>query len=171
MKKGFVMAEKDLRKLNRKQLLELLLEQTERAERLKAQLAETEKKLRDRTLAEMQAGSFAEASLKLNGVFEAAEAAANQYVENVKKAAEANAGSENFPKSAKEKIARVEKKCEERIAEIEEACRIRIAEVEARSKEVELTAEEKIKKLSKVLRLMYAEKQLLESIFEDINIE
>lgn len=163
------MTEKDLRKLNRKQLLELLLEQTKRAEKLQSRLDEAEKKLRDRTISEMEAGSFAEASLKLNGVFEAAEAAATQYIENVKRSTVNEIVT--VPKSAREKVARIEKSCEERIAEVEENCRVRIAEAEARSKEAEKAATEKIKKLSKVLRLMYEEKQLLESIFEDINIE
>ena len=165
------MTDKDLKKLNRKQLLELLLEQTEKVEKLQRQLAETDKKLHDRTLSEMQAGSFAEASLKLNGVFEAAEAAANQYVENVKKSVLAQNSTEKLPKSARERIAAIEKKYEERIAEIEQSCEARIAAAEARCKERENAAEEKIKKLSHVLRLMYEEKQLLESIFEDINIE
>jgi len=78
------MTEQDLKKLNRKQLLELLLKQTERADRLEEQLREAEEKLENRILLEKEAGSIAEAALKLNGVFEAAEAAAAQYLENIK---------------------------------------------------------------------------------------
>lgn len=78
------MTEKDLRKLNRKQLLELLLKQTERADALQEQLQAAETKLRERTRIKAEAGSIAEAALKLNGVFEAAEKAAAQYIENVK---------------------------------------------------------------------------------------
>ena len=70
------MTEKELKKLNRKQLLELLLVQTERINRLQKQLAERD------------AGSIAEAALKLNGVFEAAQAAADQYIENIKSISE-----------------------------------------------------------------------------------
>lgn len=155
------MTEKDLKRLNRRQLLELLLEQTERNEKLQRQLAGTERRLRDRTLTESEAGSLAEASLKLNGIFEAADAAAKQYLENVKN----HAGEYPLSSSdAEKKIALLEEKYEARIAEIEKACQLKIEEAEA-------AADEKIKKLSKVLRLMYAEKQLLESIFEDINIE
>ena len=77
------MTEKELSKLNRKQLLELLLKQTERADQLELQLRDAEKRLEERILIEKEAGSIAEAALKLNGVFEAAEAAAAQYLENV----------------------------------------------------------------------------------------
>ena len=80
-----IMNEADLKRLSRKQLLELLLKQTERADRLQGQIELAELKLRDRAIKENEAGSIAEASLKLNGVFEAAEAAAAQYLENIKR--------------------------------------------------------------------------------------
>jgi len=82
------MTEKELKKLNRKQLLELLLEQTKRADRLEKQLRIARAKLAKRTIDESEAGSIAEAALRLNKVFEAAQAAADQYVENVKRLAE-----------------------------------------------------------------------------------
>lgn len=77
------MTEKELSELSRKQLLELLLKQTERADQLELQLKEAEEKLACRLIIEKEAGSIAEAALQLNGVFEAAEAAAAQYLENV----------------------------------------------------------------------------------------
>ena len=76
---------KDLKKLNRKQLLELLLEQTKRVEELEELLRIAQDKMNERILAETEAGSIAEAALRLNGVFEAAQAAADQYVANVKR--------------------------------------------------------------------------------------
>ncbi|MBQ3230355.1 MAG: hypothetical protein IJO64_08090 [Clostridia bacterium] len=82
------MTEKELKKLNRKQLLELLLVQTERINRLQKQLETAEEKLAERIIAERDAGSIAEAALKLNGVFEAAQAAADQYIENIKSISE-----------------------------------------------------------------------------------
>ncbi len=74
----------DLSKLSRKQLLELLLRQTKRADELELRLVELEKKLESRRIAELEAGSIAEAALRLNGVFEAAQAAADQYLENIR---------------------------------------------------------------------------------------
>ncbi|MBQ7324694.1 MAG: DNA repair protein [Clostridia bacterium] len=79
------MNDKELRRLNRKQLLELLLLQIQRADELEGRLAEAEEKLRSREIAQMQAGSLAEAALKLSGIFEAAQEAADLYLENVQK--------------------------------------------------------------------------------------
>ncbi len=78
------MTEKELKKLNRKQLLELLLRQTERVEALETELAETKRQLEDKRITEMKAGSIAQAALQLNGIFEAAQKAADQYLDNVK---------------------------------------------------------------------------------------
>lgn len=78
------MTEKELRKLNRKQLLELLLKQTKRADDLEQQLEEYKEKLNDKNLAISECGSLAEACLKLNGIFEAAQNAADQYMQNIK---------------------------------------------------------------------------------------
>ena len=78
------MADKELRKLSRKQILELLLRLTEKSESLQAELDEANKKLNNRLLIKSEAGSIAEASLKLNGVFEAAQKAAEQYLYNIK---------------------------------------------------------------------------------------
>lgn len=79
------MTDKDLKKLSRKQLLELLLTQTERADQLEQELAILRAKLEDRTVGMSESGSIAEAALRLNGVFEAAQAAADQYLENIKR--------------------------------------------------------------------------------------
>lgn len=79
------MTEKELKKLNRKQLLELLLIQTNRADELEKRLSEMQKALNDREITLSEAGSIAEAALKLNGIFEAADAAAKQYLDNIKR--------------------------------------------------------------------------------------
>ena len=79
------MTEKELRKLNRRELLEMLLEQTKETERLRDALQKTAEKLQNRELMVQEAGSVAEASLRLNGVFEAAQQAADQYLENIRR--------------------------------------------------------------------------------------
>ncbi len=79
------MTEKELKKLNRKELLELLLVQTARVNELETELAETRKQLKKRELLETEAGTMAEAALKLNGVFSAVDAAAAQYLQNIKR--------------------------------------------------------------------------------------
>lgn len=87
-KDGKKMTDRELRKLSRAELLELLLEETRENEKLRAQVEEMEEQLKDRRILLGQAGSIAEAALRLNGVFEAAEEAAQQYLENVRRLAE-----------------------------------------------------------------------------------
>lgn len=77
------MTEKELRRLNRTELLEMLLEQSREIDNLKEQLSRMEEIISRRRILLEKAGSIAEASLQLNGVFEAAQKAADQYVENI----------------------------------------------------------------------------------------
>ena len=83
-----LLAEKDLRKLNRYQLLEMLIMQTERADKLQEKLEAAESQLNDKEIRLTDLGSIAEASLQLSGVFEAAQTAADRYLEAAKKHAE-----------------------------------------------------------------------------------
>ena len=64
------MTEKDLKKLNRYQLLELLIAQTERADRLQQQLEEAQQALKDKELKLSSLGSIAEAAMELTGIRE-----------------------------------------------------------------------------------------------------
>lgn len=82
------LTEKELKKLNRYQLLELLIVQTERADKLQTNLEEAEKQLNEKDLKMTSLGSIAEASLQLAGVFQAAQAAADLYIDAAKKKAE-----------------------------------------------------------------------------------
>ena len=79
------MTDKELRRLSRSELLEMLIAQTEENDRLKIRLEQAEAQLRDRRISIDKAGSLAEAALSLNGVFQAAEAAAQQYLENIQR--------------------------------------------------------------------------------------
>lgn len=81
------MTDKELRRLSRAELLEMLLAQTEENERLRERLDEAEAALNDRHIEIERAGSLAEASLRLNKVFTAADEAARQYLENVQRMA------------------------------------------------------------------------------------
>ena len=79
------MTDQDLKKLKRADLLELLIAEATENEALRARLAEAEEKLRSREIAIDEAGSLAEASLKLSGVIQAAQEAAGLYLENIEK--------------------------------------------------------------------------------------
>ena len=79
------MTEKELKKLSRAELLELLVYQTKKVEDLQDELDEANRRLANRRIMLRNAGSIAEASLEINEVFRAAQAAADQYLENVKR--------------------------------------------------------------------------------------
>lgn len=78
------MTEKELKKLNRQELLEILLMQSKKIDRLEAQLNAAQQKLENKTLAVSNAGSIAEASLALNDIFGNAQSTADQYLENIR---------------------------------------------------------------------------------------
>lgn len=77
-----------IRGLSKLELLELLAEQEQEIQELKQQLEEKDHLLAQRTLCMEQSGNIAQAALALNGVFEAAQKAADQYVESVRMKAE-----------------------------------------------------------------------------------
>ena len=79
------MTDKELRRLSRRELLQMLLEQTSEVERLQAELDKTRAELDDRAIMLESCGNIAEASLKINRVFEAAQQAAEQYLANVRR--------------------------------------------------------------------------------------
>ena len=78
------MTEKELRKLNRYQLLELLVAQTERANMLEEKLEEAQSKLDSHDIQMSVVGSIAEASLQLSGIFNTAQNAADLYLNAVR---------------------------------------------------------------------------------------
>lgn len=77
------MTDKELSRLNRAELLELLIEESKENARLKARLDEMEAELHSKQIIVAEAGNIAQAALQLNHVFEAAQAAADQYVDNM----------------------------------------------------------------------------------------
>ena len=77
------MTVKELKRLNRAELLELLLVQTKEMEKLRDELDAARAELAQRRLKIENAGDIATAALALNGVMEAAQAAAQQYLENM----------------------------------------------------------------------------------------
>ena len=111
------MTDKELRRLNRRELLELLVAQSREIDRLRAQLDTAEQRLADRQLQINQAGSIAEASLQINQVFEAAQRAAEQYLENVRSL---SARQEQLCRQQEQETAQ---KTSAMLAEAEQRCR------------------------------------------------
>ena len=114
------MTEKDLRKLNRYQLLELLIVQTERSDQLQARVEELEKQLQERELKMDSMGSIAEASLQIGGVFQAVQAAAELYLSAAKRNGEEieAAAQRRAAQILKEAEAQTQKKDQENLEEI-----------------------------------------------------
>ena len=110
------MTDRELRKLSRTDLLEMLVDLSEELNTVKQQLAAAEEKLNNRQILIDKAGSIAEAALQLNGVFEAAEAAGEQYVDNIR----------HFSDRQEEICRRIEWECREkarrRLEEVERRC-------------------------------------------------
>ena len=74
---------KDLRKLKRKELLEIILEQTKRIENLEIELSKVKEEYENQKISISKIGSLAEASLELSGIFKAADEAVKIYINNI----------------------------------------------------------------------------------------
>ena len=78
------MTDKELKRLSRAELLEMLIEKSREIEALREQLDDALAQLNDRALRIENAGTMAEAALLVNGVLDAAQQAGAQYQENMR---------------------------------------------------------------------------------------
>ena len=97
IRRSTVVNVKDLKKLKRSDLFELLVSQAKEIELLQARVNDLEVKLERREINLSEAGSIAEAALAISKVFDEAQAAADVYLNNVKRLA--NASEEDSEKS------------------------------------------------------------------------
>lgn len=77
------MTNRELKHMKRSELLEMLITQIEENETLRTNLAAAQEELDKRQIKIDKAGSIAEAALQLNGLFDAAQEAAKQYLDNI----------------------------------------------------------------------------------------
>ena len=98
---------KELKRLSRLDLMELLLREVKRNKELEARNAELEEKMKSREILLSDAGNIAEASLALSGIFEAAQKAADDYLLNVRRISGHPAAPDrwNIPAAAADKTA------------------------------------------------------------------
>ena len=122
------MAKDGLQKLNRAELLKLLLEVEEENEHLRKQVEDLQAQLDDRTIRIEKSGDLATAALQLNGVFEAADAACRHYAENIK---ERNA---SLKARCSEMEQQTRQKCEAMEQETAQRCKAKEEETVARCK-------------------------------------
>ena len=102
------MTDKELKKLRRGELLDLLIYQTEQNRKLREELDDANDALICRDIYIENAGSLAEASAQIGEVFESADKAAKIYLDNI----------------------------ERRVRETDEACNQKIADAERRAAEI-----------------------------------
>lgn len=124
--RSYKMTKKELKKLSRADLIEMLIEQSIELNELKAQHSTAASELENRKIAIDNAGSIAEASLKLTDVFLEAEKAAQIYLQNIQLLSE-----------------RQEALCSERERECDERVAARITETEQKCKEMEAETEQR----------------------------
>ena len=86
--------DKELRKLKRSELLELMIAQSEEIDRLRRELEYMKKQLASREIAAREAGNLADAAVKISGVMRAAQEAADIYLASVKKMEKSDKRSE-----------------------------------------------------------------------------
>ena len=77
------MVEKELRKLSRRELVEVIYQMKKNEQQMKAELAELKEELQDKRLRISEAGSIAEAATKISKVFYAAQASADLYLQEI----------------------------------------------------------------------------------------
>lgn len=113
------MKQPDLRNLSRGELLEILIEQGEELERLREENEKYRLQIQEKSISLQEAGSIAEAALKVNGVFEAAQKASEQYLENIQTLSQQQ--EENLQK-AKQLLAETESWCVAQKAQTQIQC-------------------------------------------------
>ena len=74
----------DLKHLNRSELIDLIYEMKKRERELQTRLDEVEAQLQSKVITIAEAGSIADAAMQLNGVFQAAQMAADTYLISIK---------------------------------------------------------------------------------------
>ncbi|MEA4954339.1 MAG: hypothetical protein VB096_02320 [Pseudoflavonifractor sp.] len=98
------MTDKEIRHLGKTELLHILRDQADELEQLRTQIAELQSKQKARAIQIKECGSIAEASLQINQIFQAAQAAADQYLISIReKEASAEESARQAETAAKER--------------------------------------------------------------------
>lgn len=121
------MTQYEMKKLSRKELLQLAAEESAQIRILQEHLEIAENELHKREININEAGSIAEASMKLSNVFEAAQEACRLYTDNIQRLSERQESiCAEIEKETKEKAAAYEAevicRCEKLEKDTKEAC-------------------------------------------------
>ena len=78
------MISKDLKRLGRAELIEIIYQQKKTEQLLRAQVEELQQQLQDKRLKMETVGSVAEAALAISDIFQSAQIAADHYLEEIR---------------------------------------------------------------------------------------
>ncbi|MCD7981079.1 MAG: hypothetical protein LUF32_01995 [Clostridiales bacterium] len=114
------MADKELRKMNRTELIEIIYALQQNEKTLREENEKLQGQLKDKLIRVEDSGSIAEAALSLNHIFEDAQRAAGQYLESVRSAnenadqilADARSEAEQIISDAQNRARQTETECQ-----------------------------------------------------------
>ena len=124
------MIRKELRKLSRRELIDIIYQMKKNEQQMQDEITSLQEELQERRIRVSVAGSIAEASLQLSGIFTAAQDSCQYYLENVKLLSERQA-----------------KVCQQMEEETKEKCERMVAEAELKSQQCWENCSVKIKQL------------------------
>ena len=148
------MTDKEIKRLSKTELLSIIRDQEQELQQMKERLAGLEQALEDKKTNLEECGSIAEAALKIQHVFEAAQAAADQYLEEIR------AKKEEMDAQSGQILAQAKTKADEKLhfsMEMEEQSRLR--------------ADTYWKELSQKLEAFYRSHQGLKEMLEAGHVE
>lgn len=160
------MTDEELKRLKRTDLLELLVAQGKENEALQEKLRQAEAALQDRQIQLEDAGSIAEAALRISGVFEAAQQASDQYLESIRSMhGETERRCTQLEETSRARAEQLEREsqaqAERLVAEAEAKARALTQETEARCRDMVAQAEAETREfwdmVSQRLEAFYAE--------------
>ncbi len=151
------MTNKQLKKLSRAELLEMLIGQMKENEQLRTQLDAARQQALHRQILIANAGSIAEASMQLSGIFSTAQAAADEYLENVYK----------IDRDQAQRLAKMEEESLRRVEENKRRADAIMAQVEEKCARREKEAEDYLRDISARLQRFYDERPGLRQMVQD----
>ncbi len=142
------MTDKELKRLSRVELIDIIYELQKQSEEKDAQMQKMQTALDDRTLRIENAGSIAEAAFSINGIFEAAQAAADQYLTSIKAATA----------DMEQTLAEVEEKRQKILSDAEEQAADLVRKAEEQAENLVHSAEEQVTTMNAEAEKQCAEK-------------
>ncbi len=134
------MEQKQLKKLSRVELLELMLEQSRMIDSLREEIAAAKEQLRERNLRVGACGSIAEAAAEVSSLYSSARTAADLYLDNILRVCSEQAESAGQAEAWEEKLKELRQESrEEKVQELyQESREEKVQELHQESREEKL---------------------------------